>query len=168
MNKCVPELYRKCSVVFSMITWHCTHVHLYPHVLNVLIQYLTCTSPEYWVCLPNSLEHGVTLSWCNMSDAISYMRLAKCKQNKYLCCESQPHTHTQSTRRPQPFHIVHSTSTIRLTRKCRTLQGWAWASSYYCYIHMNRLSFTLKWWAKSLVFMSVAYANDPYLSEAIF
>ena len=29
-----------------------------------------------------------------MSDAISYMRLAKCKQNKYLCCESQPHTHT--------------------------------------------------------------------------
>ena len=69
-------------------------VHLYPHVLNVLVQYLTCTSPEYWVCLPNSLEHGVTLSWCNMSDGISYMRLAKCKQNKYLCCESQPHTHT--------------------------------------------------------------------------
>ena len=94
MSKCVPELYRKCSVVFSMITWHCTHVHLYPHVLNVLVQYLTCTSHEHWVRLPNSLEHGVTLSWCNMSDAISYMRLAKCKQNKYLCCESQPHTHT--------------------------------------------------------------------------
>ena len=46
-----------------------------------------------------------------------------------------------------------------ITRKCRTLWGRAWASSYYSYMHNNRLSFTLKWWAESLVFMSVLYAR---------
>ena len=45
---------------------------------------------------------------------------------------------------------------LSFTRKCTTLWGRA---SYYGYMHMNRLSFTLKWWAESLAFMSVVYAR---------
>ena len=41
--------------------------------------------------------------------------------------------------------------------------GRAWASSYN--MHMNRLSFTLKWWAETVAFMSVIYAWP--LPEAI-
>ena len=52
-----------------------------------------------------------------------------------------------------------------ITRKCRTLWGRAWASSFNGYMHMNRLSFMLKWWAESLAFMSVVYAQP--LPEAI-
>ena len=52
-------------------------------------------------------------------------------------------------------HVSNPSSSS--TRKCRTLWGRAWASSYYGYMHMNRLSFTLKWWAE--LFMSVVYAR---------
>ena len=52
-----------------------------------------------------------------------------------------------------------------ITRKCTTLWGRAWASSYYGNLHMNKLSFTLKWWADSLAFMSAVYARP--LPEAI-
>ena len=38
-------------------------------------------------------------------------------------------------------------------------------AGYYGYMHMNRLSFTLKWWAESLAFMSAVYAQP--LPEAI-
>ena len=51
------------------------------------------------------------------------------------------------------------------TRKCRTLWGRAWASSYCGYKYMNRLSFTLKWWVESLAFVSVVYARP--IPEAI-
>ena len=54
--------------------------------------------------------------------------------------------------------VIHGslvTSTIN-----RTLWGQAWASSYiyYGYMHMNTLSFMVKWWTESLAFMSVVYA----------
>ena len=38
--------------------------------------------------------------------------------------------------------------------------GRAWASRLL-WLHMNRLSFTLKWWAESLAFM-----HDPYLKRS--
>ena len=73
-------------------------VHLYPHVLNVLVQYLTCTSPEYWVCLPSSREHGVTLSWYTLVHRFGHNFLHEASKMQTecipLCCKSQPHTHT--------------------------------------------------------------------------
>ena len=89
---CSWTVHRKCSVVFRMISWHCTHIHLYPHVLNVLVQYLTLYLS--WIL---SMSSQLTWTWCYLilvQHVGCNMRLAKCKQNKYLCCESQPHTHT--------------------------------------------------------------------------
>ena len=57
-------------------------------------------------------------------------------------------------------------NSLIMPRKCRRFWGRAWASSYYGYIHMDRLSFTLKWWAESLMFIWVLFMYDPYLKRS--
>ena len=83
MSNCVPELYRKC-LLFSVWSHDIVHMFICIHMFWVY-WYSTwhCTSPEYWVCLPNSLEHCVTLSCC--TDIISYMRPSKI--HPCMCCE---------------------------------------------------------------------------------
>ena len=66
---------------------------------------------------------------------------------------------------PSFTHTYTHTSwykTLRILENVEHFWGKPELAGYYGYMHMNRLTFTLKWWAESLAFMSAIYAH-PYL-----
>ena len=109
--------------------------------------------------------HSYISSWLFVHVSIAFMHKFSKKKKKKKSANHREKAVESSYQPASTWEAKVSCAWQLYTRKCRTLWGRAWASSYYGYMHMNRLSFTLKWWAESLAFMSVVYARP--LPEAI-